>query len=173
MRNRCNALAIVVGILVAAGVMAAADRPQERFSSATVSRIDRPNFVAAPGWVWLVRPQGFRPDELRPGKSFGQSGNDHLVTGYAHVDAEGGGLRVLIVQAGPPDPKVEFPMSRVVVLDAAGQRYLPGRPGGVISSGSFNKQAQTAHSSFLLERDVLPPEKVAYVGVEREALKAK
>jgi hypothetical protein len=167
MRNRLARLTLlVVSALAATGsLMARGQGPtgQERVESFVVARkTDRPKYVAAPGWAWMMRPR-----ELRLGESFGQAGDSGIMTGYAHADAEGGGLRVFFVQAGASGPGVELPDYRLVIYDASGQRHLLSRPGSVLANGLGNREAQVRYSTFILGAEVLPPGKAAYIAAER------
>ena len=119
---------------------------------------ERPRFTAAPGWTVLMSPQG-----LRIGRRFGQTSDDGIISGESVVDADGGTLRISFVQAGQ-GPRLDAPGYRLVVLDAAGGRYLPsrGEAGGMSSHGTY-----LSHATFTLDPKVLAPGKAAYIAAER------
>jgi hypothetical protein len=125
---------------------------------------NRPRLVAAPGWAWLMEPQ-----ELRVGGSFGQTSEAGIVSGYSHVDAGGGGLRIFFVQAGP-SPRFDSSDYRLVILDAAGKRHLPKR---VQAGGLGAPDTHLSNAIFTLGPEILPPGKAAYIAAERVTPRAE
>src|SRR5437762_3050005 len=128
-----------------------------------VPRGERPEFASAPGWEWMMRPQ-----VLRIGHKFGQVSDTRILRGYSVVDAEGGALRIYFVQVERDAFKSVPP--RLVILDAAGERYLPE----MSDAGGFgNPTAQLQDAIFTLSPKTLAPSKAAYVGVERMTPQAR
>ena len=168
MRNKTTVfLLLVAGTLAATGgLLARGEDPELKTKTAIRPRpqADRPAHSAAPGWAWLMAPQ-----ELCVGQQFGQASEAGIVSGYSHVDADGGGFRIFFVQAGPT-PRVDTPAYRLVVFDAAGERYLPKR---VQAGGMGNRDTQISNATFALEKDILPPGKAVSVAAEQILPKAK
>lgn len=175
MRNQVAAFVLLtastlatMGGLLAKGQGPEAAPPKTTTRTKTTVRAtprgDRPELAVAPGWAWLMPPQ-----ELRPGLAFGQTSDDGIVSGYSHVDAEGGGLRFFFVQAGPA-PRNFPPTDRLVVFDADGRRYLPKR---VKAGGLGNRDTDLSEAIFRLGPEVLPPGKAAYIAAERVPNKAR
>src|SRR4051812_32443950 len=98
------------------------------------------------------------PQELRIGREWGQAGQGRILAGYCVVDAEGGALRIFLAQTGPKI--LEFGRYRLVVLDAAGKRYLPKQHS---QGGSKIPEAELSTTLFTLDPKTLPPSKAAYV----------
>jgi hypothetical protein len=72
-------------------------------------------------------------------------------------------LRIFVVEIGPD---VHNNLSaRVIILDAAGQRYVPRREGE--AGGLGNRDTQMFNAIFTLDPKTLPPDKAVYVGVEQ------
>lgn len=165
MRKKVAALALLAAAPLATmeGLPANGQAPVTTTTTITIQR-PRPEHAAAPGWARMMEPQ-----ELRPGRSFGQTSDAGILSGYPHIDAGGGGLRIFFVQAGS-GPRVEPPAYRLVVFDAAGQRYLPER---VEAGGMGVRDTQLSRAIFLLRPEVLPPGKAAYIAAEQVAPRAK
>ena len=119
---------LLVGALAATGGLVAKGQGpagQERLEPLGVARKDgRPRYAAAPSWAWMMRPR-----ELRLGEGFGQAGDGGVMTGYAHADAEGGGLRVFLVQAGRPARGSSCPTIAWSSTMAAANATSPADPG--------------------------------------------
>ena len=89
-----------------------------------------------------------------------------IVIGYCVVDADNAALRIFFVVAGPDVN--DGPPLRVVIYDAAGERYLPKGDVG----GFGNTTSQMIHALFTLDPNMLAPKKAAYVGIEQIKRKA-
>ncbi len=151
-------MAVVVLLSSGAGLLAAG--PEVTVTKAgKVGKLDRSKFVNEPGWAWLMWPQ-----ELRLGEKFGLASDAGIVSGYSHVDAGSGALRVFFVHAGRD--ALDIPPIRLVVFDAEGKRYLPerGQSGGLGSHGT-----QLSDAIYTLSPKTLPPGKVTRIGIERMA----
>jgi len=152
----------VAGWICGGRLLTSAQGPPAPTGSTTITVVDQanqPEFVNAPGWTWLIRPE-----ELKIGRTWGwASGDGNVRTGYSVVDAEGGALRLFFVQSGPSI--LDSPLVRLVVLDAAGKRYLPEEG----DSGGFRAlQTNVSTSIFTLNPKALSPKKAAYLAVERK-----
>jgi hypothetical protein len=125
-------------------------------------KFDGTRFINAPGWAWLMRPEG-----LRLGRRFGEAHENVILSGYSVVDAEGGALRVFVVQAGPGvlDPN-EY---RLVVFDAAGKRYLPK---ATEASALGSTTTKVRNALFTLDPKTLAPGKAEQIGFECIVAKA-
>lgn len=170
MRIRIAVLVLLIAAIGTTGALLARDQgPEGQVQTKTtvtkrqVDPAEKAKFAASPGWEWLMYPQA-----LRVGESFGQSSEEMVVTGYSHVEAQGGGLRFFIAKARPPkDPLDELGVKyRLVIFDADGRRYLPVHPGNTISKGNGNRTTLVNYSLFSLRPEVLPPEKATHVGFE-------
>jgi hypothetical protein len=157
MPMNARTMAVVALLSTGAGLLAAGQGTTTRTEVVKIEKDDPARFVNDPGWTWLMWPH-----EFRLGEKFGQSGKAGIVSGYAHVDAGSGGLRVFLVQAGPsvPDPMA----CRLVAFDAARKRYVLERR----DAGGFRShETELSHEIDTLSPKVLPPDKVTHIGIER------
>jgi hypothetical protein len=122
-----------------------------------IERSKASDFHSDPGWEWMMSPQ-----ELRIGHTFGQAGESRILSGYSVIDSDGGALRISLVQAGRD--VFDIPVYRLVILDAAGKRYLPW---WADPKRFRSYDTHVNHAIFTLPAKVLEPGRAAYVGVER------
>jgi hypothetical protein len=159
MPMNARTMAAVALLSSGAGLLAAGQGTTVRTEVVKTEKDDPSRFVNDPGWAWLMSPR-----EFRLGEKFGQSSDAGIVSGYAHVDAGSGALRVFLVQAGPsvPDPQT----CRLVVFDAAGKRYLLERR----AAGGFRSHdTELSNEISTLSPKMLPPDKATHIGIERRA----
>jgi hypothetical protein len=146
---------VLVVILSSVGLVAVGRQEKQTVTDSARPLKVMPQFANEPGWVWLDPPS-----EFRLGRN-GGANEKILTTVYSVVDSKGV-LQIFVAQAAVPGV-LEAP-SRVVLLDAAGKRYVPKREK---AGGLANRDTALESSLSSLEPKVLTPDKIAYIGVER------
>jgi hypothetical protein len=114
-------------------------------------------FANASGWQWLESPR-----ELHIGRKFGHVSENLMLICFSAIEPGNGALQIFLVEIGPDVHNKQPP--RVVILNAAGERYLPKveRDTGMLA----NRDTQMFNAIFTLSPETLAPTKAAYVGVE-------
>lgn len=158
----------VAGLVASAGLLGILTNTELLFAqkpTLTVEvrqgRIDPAEFKNPDGWSWLVRPRA-----LRVGGGTIQTKDTGILKLGSHIDVHDGSVQLSLIQTGPTEPRVP-PNIRLVVLDAAGNRYLPQfKVAGTYRTRSEPDKTYLSESIFRLDPLVLDPKKVVRVGVE-------
>jgi hypothetical protein len=136
---------------------------QEQIAKSRIEATKRPKMDNELGWGWLVEPLSFSPGK----GGFRNSGEGRYIMVDTVVDADGGALRLSLVQIGSGPPIGELTDIRPVVFDADGRRYVPMRD--PLGHEKFDQKGNfhVRYSVFTIDPNRLIPSRAAYIAVER------